>query len=112
MAINRVPADSANKLIYEKTRLEELSFVMQEQPMTFLRQEDRKSIERYHKEHEDPGSFLKACLENDLISAMRLADTYHAVTIFPIMAFIYNFLPMNCYGSKEKVIAWLQQRGK
>lgn len=39
--------------------------------------------------------------------AVGLAD-FHNIAIIPTYAhYIYNELPMNCWGSKEKVKEWL-----
>ena len=83
---------------------------MHEKPMLFMRPEIVESLQRYAQGHIEPGSFLRACLENNLKEAMAQADTYNSVAIFPIVNFIYNFIPNEAQGSPEKVQAWLSQR--
>lgn len=92
---------------YEQDRLEEFGYVLMENPTKFLRPYVKDSIDRYVNDHIMPGSFLLACLENDLKGAMSQADSYHITTIFAVVNYIYNHTPYECQGSKEKVAAWL-----
>lgn len=61
----------------------------------------------YVKEHSISSSFLLACLENDLMGAISRADNTNSKHLIAIMRYIYWELPSNCWGSKEKVAAWL-----
>ena len=54
-----------------------------------------------------PGSFLMACLENDLCVAMRLADETSRDELFRIVTFLYGDVPGIAWGSPNKVAAWL-----
>lgn len=54
-----------------------------------------------------PGSFLTAVLENDLAEAVGRADFQNIEVLPAIVAFVYRNLPSPCWGSKEKVEAWL-----
>lgn len=77
-----------------------------------------ESLKLYVDKHIQPGEFLMAVLENDLTMAVRLADLHNTAIIYSFNAstieiiptyanYIYNELPMNCWGSKEKVMKWL-----
>jgi len=50
-----------------------------------------------------PGDFLKACLENNLKIALAVASTQHWDYIFGVVMFLYNHVPLEAWGSAEKV---------
>jgi len=64
-------------------------------------------IDRYVNERIEPGGFLRAVLENDLREAFGRADLINREALFDIVAYIYNECPAVCWGSREKVQAWL-----
>lgn len=53
-----------------------------------------------------PGNFLTAVLKNDFISICQLADDENLRNLPAYAAYIYDVLPSECWGSKEKVDAW------
>lgn len=54
-----------------------------------------------------PGHFLTACIENDLVNAAHRADSLATVSVLPvIMGWMYNEAPSPCWGSREKRLAW------
>ena len=60
-------------------------------------------------EHKRPtGSFLRAVLENNLREAFAKADGANRRNLFAIVAFLYLYAPGTCWGSPEKVRAWLK----
>lgn len=67
----------------------------------------RAGLDRYVLERVPPGSFLLACLENDLKGAVGNADVWSMASLANIVLYIYNVLPMDSQGSPEKVRAWL-----
>src|SRR6185436_832263 len=50
-----------------------------------------------------PGSFIRAVLENDLKAACAHADDGNRPKIFSFVAFLYNYAPLQCWGSPEAV---------
>ena len=66
------------------------------------------SLQRYVELRIETGGFLRAILENDLVKACDRADLQNRGQIFHIVSFIYNNLPRKCWGSPEKVAAWLK----
>ena len=58
-----------------------------------------------------PGDFLTAVLSNDLQSAVGHADDKRMESLRRIVQFVYNDLPGACWGSPEKVRAWLSGAG-
>ena len=68
------------------------------------------SLEEYFDRRRPTGSFLHAVLCNDLMNACSRADCYNIVLLPAIMSYIYNNLPVNCYGSPKIVKEWLDGR--
>jgi len=58
-----------------------------------------------------PGGFLTAVLENDLFGACSKADHINIGLLYVYCTFFYTVCPPGCYGSPEKVKAWLEERG-
>ena len=54
-----------------------------------------------------PGSFLCAVLCNDLMDTFARADSENRRAVPEIMNFIGNEIPMDCYGSPQKVEQWI-----
>jgi len=68
----------------------------------------REALRLYVDEHIEPGSFLRAVLENDLSRSFAHADTINRFALFDIVSYIYNWIPSSCWGSREKVQQWLK----
>jgi hypothetical protein len=66
------------------------------------------SFKRYIELRIPTGSFLRAVLENDLKEACGRADIYNQRILFEIVYWLYNEAPPDCWGSPEKVKAWLK----
>ena len=64
-------------------------------------------IDRYAKDGVQPGGFLTAVLSNDLFDALNRADMHNRESIFSICEYIYNKIPMECWGTRAKVDAWV-----
>lgn len=64
---------------------------------------------RLYREHRcRPGDFLTAVLCNDLFEAFGRADDENAAAMRQICKYIYNEVPSRCWGSRERVAAWLE----
>lgn len=57
----------------------------------------------------EPGGFLRAVLENNLMESCGRADIENRFALFNICTFIYNYAPHNCHGSPDRVKAWLEK---
>lgn len=68
----------------------------------------KEDIDQYVTRRIPPGDFLHAVLCNDLMEAMGRADDENREAIYAICVYIYNNIPANCWGSKEKVELWLK----
>jgi hypothetical protein len=54
------------------------------------------------------GGFLTAVFENKLSEAVSRADFENMRAIPAIVAYLYNEIPGNCWGSPEKVKNWCE----
>jgi len=66
-----------------------------------------EALERYAESRLEPGSFLRAALENDLGQAILAADPASLEALPVILDHIANRLQPSSHGSPEKVAAWL-----
>ena len=73
-----------------------------------IKQDTIDSIMNYVQKGWEPGSFVRAALENNLMLAMGYADSYNRATLFQITQYIYNDIPSNCHGSPEIVEEYLR----
>ena len=69
-----------------------------------------KAFARYVTDRIPTGNFLNAVLTHNL-DAVVLADEECLANIVDIVRYVHNEMPGNCHGSKEKVQAWLAERG-
>ena len=69
-----------------------------------------ESLRRYADNHIKPGSFVLACLQNDLQMAIRRADEASLAALPDLVNYLVNRLPYNCWGSREQVEDWLSCR--
>jgi hypothetical protein len=58
-----------------------------------------------------PGDFLTAVLSNDLMEACGRADYANRHCLFNYATFLYNYAPRECFGSPERVDAWIERKG-
>ena len=58
-----------------------------------------------------PGKFLTPVLCNNLVDAYGQADDINTARMRDYAEFLYNDAPSECWGSKEKVIAWSKAGG-
>lgn len=57
-----------------------------------------------------PGDFMTGVLENDLARAVGHADSHNVLYLRQYVYFMYNELPADAWGSKQKVRDWVKQR--
>lgn len=67
-------------------------------------------LQRYIEHGVPPGSFMTAVLCNDLMDAAGRADDTNRRYLFEWAGWLYNYAPPACYGSPEKVKAWIESR--
>jgi hypothetical protein len=67
------------------------------------------AIQNYIERKLPPGDFLYAVLSNNLKEAYRTADDRNRSAIEEIVRYLCNYAPATCWGSKERVYAWLNE---
>ncbi len=67
----------------------------------------RDPARRYVENGEPVGSFLRAVLENRFAQALGRADTENRAAISAWASWLHNDVPMDAWGSPEKVTAWI-----
>lgn len=77
-----------------------------------IREDLYGTLERYLNSGIMPGSFMNAVLENNLMEAFGRADMDNSRNLKNIVGYIYNHIPHNAWGSREKVKAYLASLGK
>lgn len=73
-----------------------------------IEQRFKESIDLYVQHRVPTGGFLRAVLENDLRNAIGSADMDAMDNLKHIVCYLYNEIPSNCWGNKERVEAWLK----
>jgi len=68
------------------------------------------ALKRYVEDRIPTGGFLRAVLENDLLNAITRADDENVKRIREIVQYIYWELPSNCWGTPQRVFAWLERK--
>lgn len=66
-----------------------------------------QGLQRYAQRHCPVGHFLTAVLSNDLMEAVGRADEGNRAALADICTYVFNYLPIGCWGSPAKVQAWL-----
>ena len=85
-------------------------------PMTYyfqgfeIRPDMVAAIRRYIDDREAPGDFLTAIICNDLKEAVGRADDEKLLNLPAFVGYFYNEAPSLCWGSREKMVAWLCYR--
>ena len=74
-----------------------------------LPEQYRKEIRRYIEEGFLPGAFLTKVLWNDLISAVSHCSG-PLEDMKAVVMWLYNEAPSACWGSPDKVKAWIWER--
>ena len=73
-----------------------------------IREDLYGALERYLNHGIMPGSFMTAVLENDLMESFGRADVSNSANLKNIVGYIYNNVPSNAWGSKERVKDYLK----
>lgn len=69
-----------------------------------------EGLESYINHGIKQGSFLHAILCNDFMKACLQADDRNMKNLPAYANFLHNYAPIGCYGSAEKVAAWMEAR--
>jgi len=72
----------------------------------------RESVKNYIEDGCPVGDFLQAVIRNELCEAVGRADSINRNRLYDIIYFFYNFAPGACWGSPEKMQAWMEMHRK
>jgi hypothetical protein len=72
----------------------------------------KETIDNYVECGTIPGDVITAVLSNNLTESIFRADEQNRADLLEIVRYIYNSAPSACWGSKEKVVAWLKSKGE
>ena len=67
------------------------------------------ALRGYCENHHPVGDFLTAVICNDLAEAVARADQTNIANLPAFVGYLYNEADSRCWGSKEKMKAWLEQ---
>lgn len=70
----------------------------------------RDGMRRYLENGIEPGGFLTACLENNFMEAVCLADDINRTKLVEIALFLWGEVSPMVWGSPEKVENYLAQK--
>ena len=68
-----------------------------------------EDLNRYATDHVVSGNFLYALLSNDLSQSFAYADSETRDAMYDYVQYVYNYLPISSWGSKEKVNEWVRE---
>lgn len=71
----------------------------------------RGSVHDYIVNGTPPGRFLTYVFSNDFVHAFAKADEINLARMQDYARFLYNHAPFDCWGSPEKVMAWIDRKG-
>lgn len=71
----------------------------------------RAGMGRYVRHGVQPGSFLTAVVCNNLAGALAHGDRSCTANLRLIVDWFYNEVPASCWGTPEKMKAWMKQGG-
>ena len=63
---------------------------------------------RYVDDGVEPGSFLRAVIDNNLRDAVGCADSENLPLLHLYVAWFYNVPPAGCWGGAKQRAAWLK----
>ena len=72
----------------------------------------KESLDAYVQRGRPTGSFLEACIENDLIGAINRADDDNLYIIPAIVGYLYNDCPRGCWGQRGAHDEWVERKRK
>ena len=79
---------------------------------TYIPEHMRGAFQRWIEYGISPGSYGHYILSNDLKGALGQADTINRKHIFSTVSWLYNYAPIDCWGSVEAVENWKGEKKK
>lgn len=75
-----------------------------------LSMDELKPILDYINQGKYPESFLEAVICNNLLEALEDADETEYENLHAFVGYFCHEAPSNCWGSKEKMEAWIEKK--
>lgn len=75
----------------------------------YIRTDMAQKIDGYIERGEEVGHFLQAVICNDLHGAFSHGDAENVANLHAFISYFYNYAPSPCWGSKDKLKAWLER---
>ena len=70
----------------------------------------KESLDAYVNDGQPLGSFLGACIDNDLSKACAYADDENLGVLSVIVAYLYNLTPSGCWGHRTAYSDWIVRK--
>ena len=70
----------------------------------------REGVRMYVEQGIPPGHFVTAVICGDLFEAFDRADDVNTHRMLDLVRFFYNETPSQCWGSREKMDAWMERQ--
>lgn len=70
----------------------------------------KQTIDDYVEHGYNPGGFVSAVLENNLVDAVSRADRENLEHLSEICDYVYWKIPADCWGSTAKVKDWRKKK--
>jgi len=67
----------------------------------------RDGLNFWFDHHREPGGFLQAVLQNDLVRAVMCGDAINRSCLHSYVLFLTNEAPDASYGSHQKYLDWI-----
>jgi hypothetical protein len=71
----------------------------------------KEEVSEYIENGRPLSNFLTAVVTNDLKESFGRADHINRRLMFDVVSWFWNYAPSECWGSKEKVAAWIRRGG-
>jgi len=72
----------------------------------------QKQFDSYAVDHKEPSSFMKACILNDLKTAVQRAEKDELQYLPGVVYLIHWYLPLHAQGSEEAMENWIDKAKK
>lgn len=70
----------------------------------------KESLDAYEKEGRPTGSFLTACIDNNLRDAIGRADDESLAALPAIVGYLYGEMDLRCWGRPGAASDWIQKK--
>ena len=76
-----------------------------------MKDSTKSDLDAHANQGRGAGHFVTAVLENNLSRAVSYGDERNLLDLVEITKYVFNHLPADCWGSRERVDKWRAHRG-